>query len=177
MTMDLSDRRSSRRLWINTAGLAIIVAVTSIVLLVGAGILAVAMAGSVEDAAAWDRWANVGDAFGVLNGVLSGLVFGTLIITLRIQFRELSLQRLELKLQRDAIERSSEELRRSAGADLRMLHIELMKMSIADPVLAKVWPDPVIGDDDIARRQLLYANLIFQNLSLSLSAQRRDRWV
>ncbi|MFC7483403.1 DUF6082 family protein [Luedemannella flava] len=66
------------------------------------------------------------------------------------------MQRAELRLQRAATERASGELRRSADAGMRMLHFELLKMSIEDPALAQVWPDatprggrPAPAPDDV----------------------------
>ena len=142
---------------------------TLVIVLVSAGVAAVALVDRVEGPEVWARWSEIGDSFGVLNGVLSGMALTALVITLWIQFRELSLQRAELRMQRDAIEHSSEELRRSADAGMRMLHFELIKMSILDPALADVWPDPKAGGDGARRRQLLYANLVFQHLALSMT--------
>jgi len=147
--------------------LILLAAVAAVAGLVAVGVLTVAAAARVG-AGRWDEWADVGDAFGVLNGVLSGLAFAALVATLWVQFHELRLQRTELRLQRDAIERSGAELRRSADANLRMLHTDLIKMSLADPVLARVWPHPVPADDEDHRRQLLYANLIFQHQALTM---------
>jgi hypothetical protein len=168
MTMTRSFSALWARRKTSLFALSIMAVLVMIVVLVGLGVLVVAVATGIGDAASWDRWADVGDSFGVLNGVLSGLAFAALIITLWIQFRELTLQRAELRMQRDAIEKSGNELRRSADANLRMLHFELLKMSISDPLLAKVWPHPVEDEDDDHRRQLLYANLIFQHVSLTI---------
>jgi hypothetical protein len=146
-----------------TAIIAIVVAtsLTLMVALLGAGVLAVAATGGVQNAEEWERWAHVGDSFGVLNSVLSGMAFAALVVTLWIQYHELSLQRHELHLQRGAIERS-------ADAGLRMLHFELLKLSIEDVALARVWPDPSAETDAERHRQLIYANMIFQHVSLSM---------
>ncbi len=141
--------------------------VTLAVLLVAFGVVAAALAASIERPSTWIGWANIGESFGVLNGVLSGMAFVALVATLWVQYRELSAQRAELRMQRDAIERSGSELRRSADAEMRRLHIELLKMSIEDPALARVWPDPAVESDE-RRRQLMYANLVFQHLALSM---------
>jgi hypothetical protein len=147
---------------------AIAITTTLMVSLLAAGVIAVAATEAIESPDVWSRWSNVGESFGVLNSVLSGMAFVALVVTLWIQYRELSLQRAELRLQRDAIERSSDELHRSADAGMRMLHFELIKMSIEDPTLADVWPDPDTAGDDHRRRQLLYANLAFQHMALSM---------
>jgi hypothetical protein len=141
-----------------------------VVTVMAAGIIAAAGLGGTGDAQTWSRWANVGEAFGILDTVLSGLAFVALIVTLWIQLNELRLQQSELRLQRDAIQRSSDELRRSAEAGMRMLHFELMRMSIDDPALAEVWPRPDVSDPG-ERRQLFYANLIYQHLLLWMESQ------
>ncbi|MDQ7906146.1 DUF6082 family protein [Phytohabitans sp. ZYX-F-186] len=163
------DTDPPRRVRMRTAAAvtAAAITVTLMAALLAAGVIAVAATGAIESPEVWRRWADVGAAFGVLSSVLSGMAFVALVATLWIQYRELNLQRTELHLQRNAIERSSEELRRSADAGMRMLHFELIKMSIDDPILADVWPDPDTAGDD-RRRQLLYANLVFQHMSLSM---------
>jgi len=144
---------------------------TLIALLMLGGML-VAAAAAIATQERLSTWASVGDAFGVLNTILSGMAFAALIVTLWIQFRELAFQRAELRMQRNAIERSGEELRRSADAGLRMLHFELLKMSIDDVRLADVWPRPSASENEDRRRQLLYANLVFQHLSLAMLVAR-----
>jgi hypothetical protein len=139
---------------------------TVVVLIVVCG---VGIADLVRDSAGaqdWQRLSSVGDAFGVMDSVLSGLAFVALIVTLWIQFHELRLQRKELKLQRLTIERSNSELHRSAEAVMRALHVDLIKMSIDDATLAQVWHD--FGDVSFEKyRQYLYANLIFQHLAMA----------
>ncbi|GAA1813925.1 hypothetical protein GCM10009682_38710 [Luedemannella flava] len=147
---------------------ALVGSVTLTIALLAAGALAVAAIEAMESPAVWQRWANVGESFGVFNSVLSGLAFVALVGTLWIQYRELSLQRAELRLQRAATERASGELRRSADAGMRMLHFELLKMSIEDPALAQVWPDATPEADDLHRRQMMYANLVFQHAALAI---------
>src|SRR5262249_55034029 len=104
-------------------------------------------------------WANVGQTFESVNAVFSALAFAALIITFWFQLKELREQRLELQLQREAAKGAREELHRTAMADLRGLHIQLIRMSIDDPDLAAVWP-PLGTEVPTARnRQYLYANL------------------
>ncbi|GAA4697556.1 DUF6082 family protein [Phytohabitans rumicis] len=148
---------------------AMVVALMLVITIVAAGVVVAAAIAGMESPEAWSRWANVGESFGVLDSLLSGLAFAALIVTLWIQFRELRVQQSELRLQRDAIERSSEELRRSAEASMRMLHFELVRMSIDDPALADVWPHPPAAADPADRRQLIYANLIFQHVALAMT--------
>jgi hypothetical protein len=149
--------------------LGLVAGVVLLLLLVSAGVAAVALVDHLVGPEVWNRWSEIGDSFGVLNGVVSGLAFAALMVTLWIQSRELSLQRVELRMQRDAIKQSGEELRRAADAGMRTLHFELLKMSIEDPALADVWPDPVRSGNEPHRRQLLYANLVFQHLALSMT--------
>ncbi|MBN1174242.1 MAG: hypothetical protein JXA67_18875 [Micromonosporaceae bacterium] len=139
----------------------------TVVVLVATWLAADGVVRAVGGSAALDRWADLGNAFGVLSSVLSGMAFIVLIVTLWIQLRELALQRTELGLQRQAIERSSSELKRAAEAEMRSLHFELLRLSLEDPALARVWPDASAVDPE-RQRQLLYANLIYQHLVLAM---------
>lgn len=140
--------------------------VVSAILLLGLGFVAALQ--SLGTPNEWAERANVGDSFGVVNAIVSGLALAALIVTLWLQSRELALQRSELAMQREALNQSRDELHRSAEASLRMLHVDLIRMSIDDPTLAAVWPplDPNAGHEK--ERQYLYANLIYQHMWLSL---------
>jgi hypothetical protein len=116
----------------------------------------------------WARWGNVGQTFESVNAVFSGLAFVALVVTFAIQFQELRMQRIELKMQREAMKASNGELHRSAEADLRALHVELIKMAIDDPQLAAVWPEIEAGLSTERNRQYMYANLIIQQVWLNL---------
>jgi hypothetical protein len=110
---------------------------------------------------------TVGQYFDAGSAVFSGiallLVIGTTVM-----------QRRELAMQRDALSKSHWELRRSAEADLRRLHMELIKMAIDDPSLADVWADFRPGIPVERRKQYLYANLIFSHLYLNHKLQVAD---
>ncbi|MEU6608890.1 DUF6082 family protein [Streptomyces shenzhenensis] len=81
----------------------------------------------------------LGEYFGAVSAVFSGVALLLLIVTLLFQQRELHLQRQELALQREELIASRDELRRSAAADLRALPLQLTQMQMADPALAEVW--------------------------------------
>ena len=158
---EASSRRQRARLIV--AGILGVPVFTGIVLLAGVGIAAlIGRSGSTD---MWVRWGNIGQTFESVNTVFSGLAFMALVVTFAIQFQELRMQRIELKMQREAMRVSSD---RSADADLRMLHIELIKMAIHDPQLAAVWPEfePVLPTEH--NRQYMYANLIIQNVWLNV---------
>ena len=138
----------------------------AILLIVVSGVVVVSLAAGLGDDASWNRLGNVGEAFGVLESLLSGLAFLALVTTLWIQFAELRLQRTELQLQRDALERSSAELRRAADTGMRHLHLELIRLSVDDAALARVWPG-MATLDEVRRREYIYANLIFQHFAHS----------
>jgi uncharacterized membrane protein len=123
------------------------------VLVVGVGM--VAALGELAHKATWDVWSSVGQAFGVLASVLSSLALVAVVIVFRAQRRELIEQQAELALQRD-------ELRRSADANVRMLHVRLIGLAIDDPSLASVWPSSSPEVSPERHRQYLYANLILQ---------------
>ncbi|CAL9598845.1 DUF6082 family protein [Streptomyces sp. enrichment culture] len=102
----------------------------------------------------------VGDYFGGISAVFSGLALLLLVFTLLFQQRELRLQREELRLQRQELIFSRQELRRSARADLRALHVQLTEMAMDDPTLAAVWNDYPDEPHEVVR-QHLFANLVF----------------
>ncbi|MET8152664.1 DUF6082 family protein [Actinoplanes sp. NPDC049668] len=119
--------------------LAATAAAALLTLLVGVGVAAVL--GEQGAAADWGRWSDVGQTFGVLSSIISGLALVAVVVTARVQFRE---------------------LQRSAAAELSMLHLEILKMSINDPQLAGVWPAFRPGLPEEKNRQFLYANIIYQ---------------
>lgn len=131
---------------------------------------------------------NAGQAYGAAASSTAVLVLFYMARTLRLQRDETSLQRqelelqraemrlqrTELELQRDELRRSAAELHRSAEADLRRLHMELLKMSIADPDLAEVWPAFTPGLPPKENRQYLYANLIYCHSMLAHKLEMLD---
>ncbi|MFD9905167.1 DUF6082 family protein [Streptomyces sp. NPDC059063] len=111
---------------------------------------------------------HLGDYFGGVSAVFSGLALLLLIVTLLLQQRELRIQRQELALQRDELAASRSELRRNAEANMRALHIQLTEMAMNDPPLAEVWADlPTASTTEL--RQNLFANLTFNHYVLAYS--------
>ena len=109
------------------------------------------------------KMGSLGQIFESVNAVFSGLGFIALVITFRLQHAELRLQRQELAYQREAMNRTQVQLRRSAKADIRTCHVELMRLSMADPDLAVVWPEFQAGPSTTVTKQFIYANLIVQH--------------
>lgn len=105
----------------------------------------------------------LGQVFESVNAVFSGLGFIALVITFRLQYDELRMQRLELKNQHTAMTGSQGHLRRSAECDIRARHVELMKMAIDDRDLAEIWPDFQTGLSAKRTKQYNYANLVVQH--------------
>lgn len=62
----------------------------------------------------WENRGQLGDLFGSVNALFSGLAFAGLIYTIFLQRNELRLQREELKLQREEMAKSREELAEQA---------------------------------------------------------------
>ncbi|WP_370080557.1 DUF6082 family protein [Streptacidiphilus sp. MAP12-16] len=108
---------------------------------------------------------TVGQYFDAVSAVFSGAALLLVIGNTVLQRRELRSQREELSLQREALLDSNAQLRRSAEADLRSLHMQLLRMGIDDPELAAVWPSG--SGPPERRRQFLYANLIFSHYFLN----------
>ncbi|GCD36566.1 hypothetical protein OEIGOIKO_04330 [Streptomyces chrestomyceticus JCM 4735] len=131
---------------------------------------------------------NAGQAYGAAASSTAVLVLFYMARTLRLQRDETSLQReelelqraemrlqrAELELQRDEMRRSAGELHRSAEADLRHLHMDLLKMSIGDPELAEVWPAFAPELTPKENRQYLYANLIYCHSMLAHKLEMLD---
>lgn len=146
----------------------LMIAILMVLIILSLGLGAAALLETTGSPEGWSARANIGDSFGVINAIVSGLALAALIVTLWLQWRELSLQRAELVMQRDSLNQSRVELYRSAEASLRMLHVDLIRMSIDDPSLAAVWPPLHPGAPHEKERQYLYANLIYQYMWLGL---------
>jgi hypothetical protein len=120
-------------LWV---GLSFLVAFA---LAVGVGLAAtLAWRGTSE---VWSRWSDVGQTFGALSSIIAILSLVAVVITARVQFRE---------------------LQGSVAANLSAMHLEILKMSIDDQELADVWPAYAPGLSATQNRQYLYANVIYQ---------------
>jgi hypothetical protein len=118
----------------------------AITLLAGVGMAALlARQGAAAD---WSKWSNVGQTFGALSAIISGLALVAVVVAARAQSREL--------------ERQRNFLVSNNSANLRTLHLEILKISIQDPKMAEVWPQlaPRLRAD--LNRQYLYANVIYQ---------------
>jgi hypothetical protein len=128
----------------------------ALALLVGVGLVALLAYQGTPDT--WQLWSAIGQTFGALSALLSGVALVVLVGTFRLQHRELKGHQGELAQQRT-------ELYRSAEAQVRMLHLELIKLALSDQSLAEVWPAYADLSPE-RRRQYLYANLILQQLML-----------
>jgi hypothetical protein len=142
--------------------------VTFVAALLATGIGMVAIVGRDGSAEVWHRWSDVGQAFGVLTSVFSGLALVALVITFWMQYKEIRAQRVELAVQRRSLMDAQTELFRTAEANLRTLHVGLLKMALDDAALAAVWPPA--GPDLTAERnrQYMYANLVIQHAWLTV---------
>jgi len=106
---------------------------------------------------------TIGQIFESVNAAFSGLAFIALVVTFRLQYDELKLQRAELQNQHQAMDKSQGALRRSAEADIRALHMQLIKMSMEDEDLAAVWPQYEGPISAVRSKQNKYVNLIIQH--------------
>jgi hypothetical protein len=125
------------------------------------GLAAVSVIAATATGPTWTVLADVGESFGLLNAIFSGLALAAVVVTFWMQFTELRSQRDDLAAQREALIKTQEELHRSAEADFRRLHMDLLKMSIDDPQLAIVWPQ--VTESRVRHKQYQYANLILQH--------------
>ncbi len=85
-----------------------------------------------------EKLGTLGQIVEPVSAAFSGLAFIALVVTFRLQYDELVLQRQELESQRHAMDRTQSELHRSADADIRACHVELMRLSMEDGDLAEV---------------------------------------
>jgi hypothetical protein len=153
----MTDETSTVRGWLAAnrlaawlVGLCILAVIT---LLAGVGVAALlARQGASAD---WSKWSDVGQTFGALSSIISGLTLVAVVVAARAQSRE-------LERQRHFLISNNSELQRTAEANLRTLHLEILKMSIQDPMLAEVWPEYAPGLPADLNRQYLYANVIYQ---------------
>jgi Family of unknown function (DUF6082) len=113
---------------------------------------------------------TIGQIFESVNATFSGLGFIALVVTFRVQYEELRLERQELMKQHAAMDKSQRAPVRSAETDIRMCHMELMRMSMEDEDLAAVWPEVKAGQSAIRIKQFTYANLIVQHQRLMHTA-------
>ena len=106
---------------------------------------------------------TLGQIFESVNAAFSGLGFIALVVTFRVQYEELRLQRRELKNQHTAMSESQQHLGRSAECDIRARHVELMRMAMDDEDLAEFWPEFQTGLPAKRMKQYNYANLVVQH--------------
>lgn len=105
----------------------------------------------------------LGQIFESVNAAFSGLGFIALVVTFRVQYEELRLQRRELKNQHTAMAESQGHLGRSAECDIRARHVELIRMAMDDEDLAEFWPEFQAGLSAKHTKQYNYANLVVQH--------------
>jgi hypothetical protein len=111
----------------------------------------------------------IGQIFESVNAAFSGLGFIALVITFRLQYDELRMQRRELKNQHTAMTESQGHLGRSAECDIRARHVELIRMAMEDQDLAEFWPAFQAGLSTTRTKQYNYANLVVQHQRMMYS--------
>jgi hypothetical protein len=105
---------------------------------------------------------QLGDSFGALNALFSGLAFGAVIVTLMYQHAQLATQQTEI---RDTLV----ELRRANAAQMRGLHAESVRLVLDHPHLKEVFPHPEQEQEIFEKR--LYANLLIRNIEMQFNEQ------
>jgi hypothetical protein len=127
-----------------------------------AGVGLAAFLASHSAATDWSKLGDVGQTFGALSSIISGLTLAAVVIAAHTQNRETRESLRELGEQRRLLADNRVALMRNAAANLGMLHLEILKMGVQDDDLATVWPafEPGIPAD--LNRKYLYANAIYQ---------------
>jgi hypothetical protein len=144
---------------------ALVVTLSLIAVIAGIGL--VALLGGRGDDVTWERWSSVGEAFGVVNSLVSVFAVAVVLVTWSTQYRFLRDQKAEFAQQRKIQEDR-------ADLELRKMHVDLIRMALADNSLAAVWPR-IAGVDPVTESQHMYANLLLQHIWLEHSAGRSSR--
>ncbi len=155
---EASPNRSAPQQATRHFGALSMVGFAALMLLAGVGLNA-ALDRVVSDRT-WGTWGNIGQAFGAITAV-------AIVITFLLQYKELRLQRSSMDSQQREMKRTQEELHRSAEASIRMLHVDLLKMSIDDHELAEIWPKLPTEVPYSLARQFRYINLVIQHHRLA----------
>jgi hypothetical protein len=109
-----------------------------------------------------NRWAEIGAAMSPVGIFFSGTAFIAIAATLFIQGSELRQQREELEI-------TQEEQKRSSEVILRQLHNDVIKMAIDDPELLAVWPPMQPGVAETKKDH--YSNLILNMQKVAYEAR------
>ncbi len=80
----------------------------------------------------WDVRGQLGDSFGSLNALFSGLALAGIIFTILLQRRELSMQREELKLQRNEMIATRKEFATNRLTNIIYNQIDIQEKAISD---------------------------------------------
>jgi hypothetical protein len=92
----------------------------------------------------WTRLANIGQTYGAASALLAGLAVGGVAASLAMQVRQVRISQIQAA---------------------RMMHVELMQMLTADPVLRSTSPAAIGVSEDQWRRSI-YTNLFFKYLEM-----------
>lgn len=138
MSIDREKHRSGGTRWGWGALRALLVAVAITAAVAAIVVSPLLFRALASYATGWTEMANVGDAYGGVGAVLSGLALGGVVLSLLLQWRQNAAARTFA---------------------LRQLHFELVKLSIERPLLLGPAPGSQ-GDSDIAILQT-HANLWF----------------
>jgi hypothetical protein len=119
-------------------GRLLVISLVSIsVILVAASPLALDFFGGSPDS--WARRGNIGQTYGAAAALLSVLALAGVAVSLGLQARE------------------SKANREHAS---RLIHTDLLKMAMDDPAYLECWGPYSSATDPVARRQLMYVNLV-----------------
>jgi len=91
---------------------------------------------------------DLSTALGLFSAIFSGFAAFGLLLTIHLQSRSIEIQNTKLK--------------QSSDLQLRLLHMELLKLSMADEDLEKVWSG---SEKIISGKQSMYVNLILSHWS------------
>jgi hypothetical protein len=152
------SRIGSAMIWMMAAFAGFLTLVAAVV--VGLGKLMLVLADPSSDDST-----HGSSTFLAASAAIAALTLAALLTTLVYQQRKSTVREVVLGRQTEELNRAFQQLQRSAEADLRSLHVELMKIGIDNPELAPVWA----GLENVSperSREIIYCNLIFSHYLL-----------
>lgn len=141
-------------------------------MITGLGTIGTALIASEAAPGDLRSWADLGQACGAFSAVAAVAALGAFVFAFSVQQREAQEHRVELRLQRQALANSQQELFRAAETGLSMFHFRLIALSIENPNLAAVWPTAEPTLPEHVNQQYLYCTLMLEGVWLNARVGR-----
>jgi hypothetical protein len=130
-------------LWRAGAATTVLLAIVVVAVLVGVSPFALTWLANGEGE--WERLSQIGQTYGAASALLAALALGGIVFSLILQVRE---------------------YRASREQALRMIHTDLLKMAMDDPLYRRSWGPHFASEDTDRQREHMYLNLVFSNMQM-----------